>query len=143
MDNSGNFVVVWQDDNNENNIYQIYAAGFNENGSKKWHDVVVNAIPCGQQITPSANTTIDGISYYVWTDEIAESNTDIHCVSFNNQGVKQIEDFKVNHTTSSYQRNPKICMFKGLNRMVIVWEGYNSNSDYDIYGKVFTTYSTF
>jgi hypothetical protein len=49
---SGGFVVSWEDDINQNNIYQIYARGFDQSGKEEFADRAVNRIAAGQQLTP-------------------------------------------------------------------------------------------
>ena len=44
--------MVWEDDSNKNNIYQIYARGFYANGSERFGDITVNSVATGQQLKP-------------------------------------------------------------------------------------------
>ncbi|MHA1376611.1 MAG: C25 family cysteine peptidase, partial [Promethearchaeota archaeon] len=52
MDQNGNFAIVWEDDKNENNVYQILARGFNADGTQKFADFTVNSVATGQQYKP-------------------------------------------------------------------------------------------
>jgi hypothetical protein len=131
----GSFVVCWQDDSNQNEVYQIFAAGFNSNSSKRWGDITVNKNSAGQQHSPSVKMSTDGYSYIAWNDK----NEDIQCTSFNNLGEKQFEDYKINQTPNTlYNRGPEIAIHNTTNRMAVVW-GTSSSAKYhtDIYGRLF------
>ncbi len=52
----GKFVVVWEDDKDGNGYYQIYARGFNANGSQRFADMTVNSVASGQQRRPAIAT---------------------------------------------------------------------------------------
>jgi hypothetical protein len=131
----GSFVVCWQDDSNENEVYQIYAAGFNSNSSKRWGDITVNKNSAGQQHSPTVKMATNGYSYIAWNDK----NENIQCTSFNNLGEKQFEDLKINQTINTlYYFGPKIAIHNTTNRMAVVW-GTMSSGKYhtDIYGRLF------
>ena len=70
MDSNGNFVVVWQDDKDNNDIFQIYARGFYSNATQLFEDMPVNSISDGQQYHPQVILRNDGSFVSVWTDDI-------------------------------------------------------------------------
>ena len=51
-----NNVVVWQDDKNENGVYQILGRGFYADGSQKFPDMTINKVGAGQQRKPDIST---------------------------------------------------------------------------------------
>ena len=71
MDLSGNFVVVWEDDSNE---YDIYAAGFKFPTIRLFDDFTVNQVSSGQQLNPVVAMAWDGSFFVVWEDDSNENN---------------------------------------------------------------------
>src|SRR5262245_35815660 len=49
---NGNFVVVWEDDNDDNGVGQIYARGFDPDGNALFAQIAVNRVADGQQRHP-------------------------------------------------------------------------------------------
>ena len=53
IDSDGDFVVVWEDDQDGNGFYQIYARGFASDGKEAFADIAVNQVASGQQLKPA------------------------------------------------------------------------------------------
>ena len=53
----GDFVVVWEDDQDENGWYDIRARGFAANGQQRFPDLTVNSATTGQQHRPAVAST--------------------------------------------------------------------------------------
>lgn len=58
----GDFVVVWQDDNDENGVWEVFARGFAANARTLFNDIVVNTNSTGNQLAPAVAAYKDGFA---------------------------------------------------------------------------------
>ncbi len=130
MDYKGNFVVVWEDDKNENNIYQIYARGFNASGSEKFSDFTVNSVGKGQQLVPAIDMSGNGDFVVVWQDDMdGNGYYQIRARGFHADGSEKFHDFTVNSVAKGQQLKPKVAM--GVNGdFVVVWQDDKDENGY-------------
>ena len=56
----GDFVVVWEDDNDGNNFYQILGRGFTFDGAQNIPEFTVNSEGAGQQFDPDVAMNSSG-----------------------------------------------------------------------------------
>jgi hypothetical protein len=70
MGPNGNFVVVWEDDKDNNGYYQIYARGFSADGTEFLPDMAVNSEASGQQYLPDVALDDDQNFIVVWQDDL-------------------------------------------------------------------------
>jgi len=130
MASGGSFAVTWEDDNNKNNIYQIYAAGFNSTGHKTFGDITVNSESSGQQLRPDVAMTENGALIFVWEDDKNENNIfQIYAAGFDADGHKTLSDFTVNSNSSGQQLKPVVAMAAN-GAFVIAWEDDMNNNNY-------------
>ncbi len=124
---NGDFVVVWEDDKDENGFYQIYARGFHMDGTEKFHDMTVNTVATGQQIQPSISVAdMDGF-VIVWADD--RNNNNIYRIrgrGFNADGSENFSEMLIGTTPSGDHRNPKI-RCNPLGNFVVVWQDQENN----------------
>jgi hypothetical protein len=77
MDSAGNFVVVWQDDLNENGVYEIRASRWDSTGHRLRPDFTVNGSSAGNQRSPRIAMRRgggdDGQFVVVWEDDLNEN----------------------------------------------------------------------
>lgn len=66
----GSFVVVWEDDNDDNNTFQICAAGFHSSGVKTFGNITVNRDANEQQLRPDVSIDANGNFVVVWQDDL-------------------------------------------------------------------------
>ena len=65
----GTFVVTWQDDSDGNGTYQIYAKGFNADGTDRISQFTVNTVAAGQQYNPSIGMNASGTFFIAYEDD--------------------------------------------------------------------------
>ena len=75
MDSNGNFVVVWQDDNDNNDYWDIMARGFYANGNSTLCRFNCKYEGSGQQYHPEIAMDSNGNFVVVWEDD--DDNNDI------------------------------------------------------------------
>ncbi|MBW1811048.1 MAG: metallophosphoesterase [Deltaproteobacteria bacterium] len=132
MDSGGNFVVVWRDDNDENDIGQIYARGFDSAGSQNFSLMTVNSEGDGRQRNPAVAMTPDGSFVVVWEDDSDSSdgsgNYDIFARGFHPDGTEKFHDIVVNDITAGPQNAPSVAMDSNGN-FVVVWRDDNDENE--------------
>src|SRR5262249_51791109 len=69
MADNGHFVVAWEDDQDNNGFYQIYARGFTIAGAQRFGVMTVNSVADGQQYAPSVGMRGDGAFAVTWQDD--------------------------------------------------------------------------
>ena len=73
MNDDGDFVIAWQDDQDGNGYYQILARGFYADGDEAVHDLTVNTCGAGQQNYPAIDLSEVGIFVSAWQDDKDEN----------------------------------------------------------------------
>ncbi|MFZ1529181.1 MAG: metallophosphoesterase [Ferruginibacter sp.] len=138
MNVTGNFVIVWEDDSNENGLYQVKAARFSPSGIKQGSDFTVNSNSNGQQITPSIAISTGGDFVVVWEDD-SDSNNSFQILGrgFYANGTEKFSAKTINSLADGQQKKPDI----GLNAngdFITVWEDdADGNSYYEIAARGF------
>jgi hypothetical protein len=120
--NDGRFVVVWQDDTDRNNVFQIKARGFEANGAERFSARTVNTNARGQQTAPRIAIAPDGFFVVIWEDD-ADGNglTSIRMRGFHADGTQRWAERRVNRRNRGQHRRPQIAMGP-FGDFVIVWE---------------------
>ena len=143
MNSNGDFVVVWEDDNDTNNKYNILAAGFDQFGVRRFDDIAVHSNLNGQHFTPRVGVQDNGNFLVVWQDDADENGFyQIQAAGFNaDASTKTIPDFTVNQIANGQQLNPDIAMSPN-GKYVIVWEDdSDGNNTYQLLGAGFDAVS--
>lgn len=125
MDSTGNFVVVWRDDQDGNGIGQIHARGFHFDGSGRFGPLTVNSESGGRQRNPVVAMEPGGSFVVVWEDDSDDSdgsgNYDVFARGFHADGTGRFPDTVVNQTTDGQQLDPDVAMNPG-GGFVVAWE---------------------
>jgi len=139
VQDDGNFMVVWQDDSDDNGYYQIVAAGFNTNAVKMVSDFTVNQVGAGQQLQPDIAISPAGKYIIVWDDDSNGNNIfEVIGAGFAaNSNTRLFNDISINGNFSGNQQNAKVSIDANEN-FTVVWEDDNNgNSIYQILGAHF------
>ncbi|MDF3065146.1 MAG: hypothetical protein K0R38_747 [Polyangiaceae bacterium] len=136
---NGNFVTVWEDDNDGNGVGQIYARGFDPDGNALFGQIAVNSVAAGQQRHPSVAIDDAGRFVVAWEDDQDNDGVpEIMVRGFNANGTERFHDLTVNTVTSGPQSRPAIACDKNGN-FVVAWEDdQDDNGYYQILGRGFT-----
>jgi hypothetical protein len=137
LDDSGNFVITWQDLRNGN--YDIYAQRYNSSGDSLGYNFKVNDdTGTAGQATPAIAMNASGNFVIAWTDR-RTGYWDIYAQRYNSSGTPLGSNFKVSNALYEYngERDPAITM-NGNGDFVIVWEDFgNILYHSDIYGQMY------
>jgi hypothetical protein len=122
MANDGDFVVAWEDDQDGNGAYQIYARGFSITAAQRFGVITVNTEAAGQQYAPSVGLRGDGGFAVSWQDDQdANGSYQILARDFTAAGVQRRADFTVNSDASGQQLSPVTSM-DDQGRFVVAWQ---------------------
>ena len=116
---AGHFVVVWQDDMDGNNVYQIKARGFNSDGSERFSQRTVNTRARGQQKAPCVAIAPDGFFVVAWEDTV-DNVTNIRMRGFRADGTERWNEIRVNGRNRGSHKGPRIAMGP-FGDFVVVW----------------------
>ncbi len=139
MDPNGSFVVTWQDDRDNNGVFQIHARGFYRNGAQRFSRITVNSVASGDQTGPYIAMAQNGDFVVTWTDD-QDGNGFYQVLArgFNPTGTERIPDFVVNSVGSGNQIVTDIAMNAGGD-FVIPWQDdQDKNNVYQILARGFS-----
>jgi hypothetical protein len=126
--NDGRFVVVWQDDTDKNQVFQIKVRGFEANGTERFSQRTVNTRAKGQQTAPRVAIAPDGFFVVVWEDDADRNGfKNVRMRGFNHDGTERWAERRVNVDASGQQRRPRIAMGP-FGDFAIVWEDDRDNN---------------
>jgi hypothetical protein len=127
---SGGFVVVYEDDRDGNEFYEIYMRGFNSDGSQRFSDRKVNTDSSGQQRDPAIAMAPDGSFVVVYEDDRDGNGiNDIFMRGFNSDGSEHFSDRKVNSDSSGRQHNPVVALDQNGD-FVVAWQDDKDGNDF-------------
>lgn len=125
--NSGDYVVAWQDDDDLNGHFNITVRGFNADGSEKFSARQVGA-SSGNLVRPDVAIDAQGRFVVVWQDDQDLNGFyNIHAAGFDNKG----DSFVVNGNTvgdrvisaiANRQKRPAVAMSESSGKFVVTWD---------------------
>ena len=133
LDGNANVVVTWEDDTGADGYYQIFAKGFNSDGTDRFSRKVVNSKSSGQQRSPSIHGTPSGEFVVVWEDDQdKDGKYTIMARAFYSDGTQRIADMIVS-TASGHDTEPAVCVLEDEG-FIVIWTADNDSSgNTDIY----------
>ncbi len=137
ISSSGDFVVVWESDNNDGNGNDIYFQSYNANGTEQGSTTRVNTTLAGDQNAPSVAIKPDGGFVVIWDGngtQPGQSDSDgIFLQQYDSQGLPQGGETKVN-SNNRVESDADIAM-NAVGEFVITWasDDTGSNTDVEIY----------
>ena len=134
----GNFVVVWQDDRDENSVYQIYARGFDSDGTARFDTMTVNSVADRQQTNPKIAAAPDGRFVVVWENNTeAAPNYQVFARRFDADGTALSGDIQVNPNADGEHLFPAVAMDTDGGFVVVWQDDTDDNGWYQIHGRGF------
>ena len=122
INDSGDFVVVWEDDRDGNGYYQILGRTFDTLGNALSGDLTLNPVSDGQQVRPSVGIDATGHWVAAWEDDRdGNGYYEIFARRFDRTGVAAGGEVRVNQVSHGQQAGVEIAMAPD-GRAVVVWE---------------------
>lgn len=114
--------VVWEDDSDDNNFFQIHASGFSENGKRCAGPLTINRRAAGQQRTPALGMAGNRDMVFVWADD--QDNNGFYQIKmrgYNTNGRQLFSERTVNTESAGQQINPHVAVAND-GRFVVIWQ---------------------
>lgn len=138
---SGDFVVIWADDNDGNGLYEILARAFNADGTQRLSERTINVNSPGNQLNPSVDMDTNGNWYTAWEDNGMSGNGyQIAVNAFSHGGTRRhSSDLKVNTVTNvtagfgaEARKLPRVSGHKS-GRYIVAWaDDMDGNTEYQV-----------
>ena len=127
MDSDGDFVAAWNSPGQDGNSYAVYAQRYNSAGVAQGGEFRVHTYITSAQRNPSIVMDSDGNFAVTWQSSGQDlSGYGVYAQLYNNAGVPQGGEFRVNTYTTSDQRLPAAAMDNAGN-LVIAWRSTNQD----------------
>jgi len=127
-DTDGQFVVVWQSENQDGDGHGIYAQRYAAWGPAYGGEFQVNTYTTSGQAFPDVAISPGGF-VVVWASAGQDGSDDgIFGQRYDGTGVPQGAEFRVNTYTTGPQRFPAVATDSSGN-FVVIWEGYSSTDE--------------
>jgi len=129
VDQFGRFVVAYADDNDMNGAFQLFARGFNANGTQLFAERTVNVNSAGNQLHPALAMDDKGKWYCAWEDSSTGSGYQIFSNAYDliSGARDNASDQRANPSTSvsnkfgsEVRKAPTICAHRS-GRYVVGW----------------------
>jgi hypothetical protein len=122
IDNSGNYVVVWESQGQDGDGYGIYGQVYDNTGTVQKSEFLVNTTTSNDQRFADVATDSDGDFVIVWQSYSQDGdNWGIYFQRYNSSNVADDSETLVNSTTTGRQCMPKVAMDNSGN-FAITWE---------------------
>ncbi len=145
MDNSGNFVIVWQSSGQDAvGNYGIYGQRYLSNGTTNGTEFRINTYTTNTQTNPSIAIDSDGDFVISWQSQNQEVSTGnyfgIYAQRYNSNGATNGGEFRVNTYTTNTQSNPSVAIDSDGD-FVISWSSLSQTGDtsYGIYAQKYNS----
>lgn len=151
IDDDGNAVVAWQDDDDGNGSYNIVMRSVTNNGTATptiGSRVTVNSVGDGQQTSPSLAMTPDGhFSVSFLDDQASSGNTQVRLATYTSASTSgKVDELQVNGTSTGTHKQAKVAVYPttgGDWATIVVWDDDSDANGYgDIRGRAVTSTGT-
>jgi len=134
-DASGNFVVVWNGNNQDGSGLSVFGQRFASSGSPLGSEFRVNTHTTSDQSGPSVAADASGNFVVVWQSMGQDGSGDgVFGQRFDSSGAPLGPEFRINMYTTGGQRAPSVAADAGGN-FVVTWQSPQDGSSYGIFGQ--------
>ena len=143
MDASGNFVIVWESQNQDGSGWGVYAQRFAASGNKVRSEFRVNTTTASDQENPVVAMSPGGSFVVVWASGGQDgSGWGIFGQRYSSLGLPVGGEFKINTYTSNDQNDPDIAM-DGNGDFVVTWASNGQDgSGWGVYAQRYNSQGT-
>lgn len=120
-DGAGNFVVVWNSDNQDGSGAGVYARRYDSSGVALSGEFLVNTTTALDQDSPSVGMADDGRFVIVWEGNGSGDSSGIFGRLYDRTGSAAGNEFLINTSTFGTQSDPAVAM-NADGRFVAVWD---------------------
>jgi hypothetical protein len=129
MDAAGNFVIVWQNATVPETRRDVFGQRYNAAGVPQGDEFRVNADTNGSFFDPSIAVDADGDFAVVFTGRLGAPGTqqDVFARRYDESGLPQGQDFRVNTFTTDHQRRVAVAMARD-GEFAVAWESLSQRT---------------
>ena len=137
MDGSGNYLIVWESDEQDGHKYGIFGQWYNADGTTNGSEFQVNTVTENDQRFPAVAVTEDGRSSIVWMeDEEDGSGWTVKCRIYNSSHASVTSAFSIRTSSNGQQRWPDVHMDASGNSIITWTQVSNDLLTYLVYANV-------
>jgi hypothetical protein len=142
MDSNGNFVIVWQSDQQDGSSWGIYGQRYNSSATRLGGEFGINTYTTDAQVTPKVAMDSAGDFIVVWSSFGQDgSGYGVYARRYNSAGAAlDLKERLVNQTTPNWQYQPSVSA-DDAGTFVVTWTAYGQDNDqagdYGIYARIF------
>jgi hypothetical protein len=142
MDTNGNFVVIWESDQQDGSSWGIYGQRYNSSGQAVGSEFRVNTYTTDKQIDPHVAMDASGDFIVVWSSFNQDgSGYGVYARRYNSAGTAlNASEFRVNQTAVNWQLEAAVSTDYNGN-FVVVWTAFGQDDelikDYGVYARLF------
>ncbi|MEM8524829.1 MAG: T9SS type A sorting domain-containing protein [Bacteroidota bacterium] len=126
IDKSGNFIVVWQSEEQEGNYYGIYAQRYDKLRNPIGEEFRISDNPTGHQLDASLAMNDGGEFIITWTQYDSNGdNTNILGKRYDKDG-NSLNGFQVNTETAGFQSNSSVAI-NDSGEIIVTWRSNSIN----------------
>ncbi|BDI17424.1 hypothetical protein ANSO36C_32260 [Nostoc cf. commune SO-36] len=136
MNANGAFAISWSKLEVDGSDFEVYARLYDSTGMPQDVQFKVNKTFEDKQYYPTVAMNVDGGFIISWTSNLQDdSGNGIYAQRYDNTGMPQGEEFRVNATIINNQTNPTVAI-DATGNFVISWQSENQDGDgYGIYAQ--------
>jgi len=132
---TGEFVVTWQEAEDDGYDSDVFARRYDNNGNPSSPTVPVNTYTTGWQTEQRVGIDAAGNFVVIWGSPGQDGSEEgVFGQRFDSSGGKVGNEFRVNTYTTGHQWSPSVSM-SPLGDFVVVWSSQQPGSSYDILGQ--------
>ncbi|MGA2061003.1 MAG: hypothetical protein ABSG67_11015, partial [Thermoguttaceae bacterium] len=146
MDSKGDFVIVWESDQQDGSSFGIYGQRYNSAGQRSGGEFQINSYTNDKQVNPSVAMDSSGDFVVAWSSFGQDgSGYGVYAQRFNAAGTRLGSEFRANQTTANFQWQPSVSM-DNAGDFVITWSTFGQDNDltkdYGIYARMYKANGT-
>jgi len=127
VDADGDFVVAWQSKDQDGDKEGVYARVFDSAGLAQTDEFLVNQTTNKEQKDPSVSMDDAGNFVVAWQSKDQDGSKEgIYARLYDDAGVAQTGEFRVNETTAQEQKAPSVAM-DADGDFVVAWHSKNQD----------------
>jgi len=144
MNAGGQFVIVWESDDQDTDGYGIYGQKYHADGTRDGWEFRANSEVIGDQVRSAVGIDDTGRFVVVWdSDGPAEPSGGVFARIFNADGTPEGDEFQVNTYVTDRQEFASVAM-TSTGVFGIAWQSYRQDDDssYSVYARIYNADGT-
>jgi hypothetical protein len=128
MDSDGDFVITWESNGQDGSDWGIYAQRYSNAGLAQGAEFRVNTYTTGKQRFPTVAMDSDGDFVITWMSDNQDGDSyGIYAQRYNNAGIAQGSEFRVNSFTTDTQSYSSVDMDSDGD-FVVTWDSWGQDA---------------